>query len=159
MHNNVNIRQAESPGDLDEIRKLFREYESWLGIDLCFQGFEDELASLPGKYAAPGGRLYLAAGDDSVAGCVALRPFDEKTGEIKRLFLRENARGLGLGKLLIEKVIADARAIGYRRIVLDTLYPRMAKAVELYKAHGFRAIDPYYHNPNEEALFMELRLD
>lgn len=155
---NSSIKQAVSEDDISAVRELFREYEAWLGLDLCFQGFEEELASLPGKYAEPDGRLYLARVDGKPTGCAALRRLDNETCEIKRLYLRPSARGLGLGKRLVERLIDDARLIGYRRIRLDTFPPKMAKAVGLYESHGFRAIPPYYDNPHAETLFMELNL-
>lgn len=156
MESSVTIRQAES--DIAEVRKIFREYESWLGLDLCFQGFEDELKNLPGKYSAPEGRLYLARVDDAIAGCIALRPLESNACEMKRLFVREEFRGLRIGRLLIEQVIDDARGIGYSSMRLDTFPPKMGKAVQLYESYGFREIEPYYNNPNEGVLFMELRL-
>lgn len=137
-------------------RSLFREYEAWLGLDLCFQGFEAELAELPGKYAPPDGRLFLAFVGQEVAGCVAFRKLDVKTCEMKRLFVRPAFQGLGLGLRLIEKVIAAAKKIGCERLRLDTYPPKMGKAVALYNAYGFYEIEPYYDNPNPETLFMEL---
>ena len=158
MKSPVKLRQAESEADITDVRNIFREYESWLGLDLCFQGFEDELKNLPGKYAAPDGRLYLASVDDAIAGCIALRPLESKACEMKRLFVREEFRGLRIGQKLIERVIDDAREIGYAAMRLDTFPPKMGKAVQLYESYGFRSIPPYYHNPNEGVLFMELPL-
>lgn len=152
------IVQAETPPQIDEARTLFREYEAWLGLDLCFQGFEEELRDLPGKYALPEGRLYLATIDDEPAACIALRKLENGVCEMKRLYLRENARGKGLGNLLIEKLIEKARGIGYKKMRLDTFPPKMGKAVKLYESHGFRQIPPYYENPHEGVLFMELDL-
>ena len=156
MESHVSIRQAESEADISDVRSIFREYESWLGLDLCFQGFEDELKNLPGKYAAPDGRLYLARANDAIAGCIALRPLESNSCEMKRLFVRENFRGLRIGQNLIERVIDDAREIGYDAMRLDTFPPKMGKAVQLYESYGFREIPPYYNNPNEGVLFMEL---
>jgi putative acetyltransferase len=158
MDSSVIIRQAQSETDISDARTIFREYESWLGLDLCFQGFEDELKNLPGKYATPDGRLYLARVDDGVAGCIALRSLESKACEMKRLFVREEFRGLRIGQTLIERVIEDARDIGYEVMRLDTFPPKMGKAVQLYESYGFREIPPYYDNPNEGVLFMELRL-
>ena len=152
---NLQIRLADTPADLDEVRTLFREYESSLAIDLCFQGFEEELASLPGKYRAARGRLFVAAINGALAGCVALRPLTDDTAELKRLFVRESFRGLGAAGALMDRVIDAAGELGYRRIVLDTLYPRMATAVSLYRAHGFEEIPAYYKNTHKDALFME----
>jgi putative acetyltransferase len=147
------------PGDIDGARLLFREYEAWLSVDLCFQNFEEELSGLPGRYAPPRGRLYIAREGRDLAGCVALRPFDAERAELKRLYVRERFRGKGSGQALLERVINDAHDIGYSGIVLDTIYPRMAKAVELYRSHGFIETSPYYHNPHDGVVFMELRLD
>ena len=138
---------------------LFREYETWLGMSLCFQNFEDELANLPGKYSPPDGRLFLAYVDGELSGCIALKRFEDNICEMKRLFLRENARGHGLGKQLIEKLIDEAKALGYSKMRLDTFPPKMGKAVSLYRSHGFYPIEPYYHNPHEGVLFMELELN
>ncbi|MDQ3372399.1 MAG: GNAT family N-acetyltransferase [Acidobacteriota bacterium] len=152
------IIQAETSGQIEEVRLLFREYEAWLGVDLCFQSFEEELENLPGKYAKPSGRLFLALSAEKIAGCIALRKIGDATCEMKRLFVRPDFRGLRLGKMLIEKVIAEAKAIGYRRMRLDTLPDKMPEAVELYQFNGFREIPPYYENPHQETLFMELDL-
>jgi GNAT superfamily N-acetyltransferase len=152
------IRQAQTERDIESARTLFREYETWLGMSLCFQGFEEELAKLPGKYASPEGRLYLAFVDEELAGCIALRKFEDGICEMKRLFLRENARGHGLGHLLIEKLIDEARTIGYSKMRLDTYPPKMGKAVSLYESHGFHPVEPYYNNPHDGVLFMELDL-
>jgi putative acetyltransferase len=158
MESPVILSQAESESDIADLRAVFREYESWLGLDLCFQGFEDELKNLPGKYSAPEGRLYLASVDDMTAGCIALRPLEADVCEMKRLFVREEFRGLQIGRLLIERAIDDAREIGYSAMRLDTFPPKMGKAVQLYELYGFREIAPYYDNPNEGVLFMELAL-
>jgi putative acetyltransferase len=158
MESSVTLRQAESQSDISDVRSIFREYESWLGLDLCFQGFEDELKNLPGKYVAPQGRLYLARVDETVAGCIALRPLEPNVCEMKRLFVRDEFRGLRIGLTLIERVIDDAREIGYAAMRLDTFPPKMGKAVQLYESYGFREIPPYYNNPNEGVLFMELLL-
>jgi putative acetyltransferase len=154
----IGIIQAENDSRIAEARRLFREYESWLGLDLCFQGFEQELKGLPGKYAPPNGRLYIAVADNTVAGCIALRKLDNGVCEMKRLYVRDEYRGRSIGKLLIDKVIEEARAAGYQKMRLDTYPPKMANAVGLYKAHGFREIAPYYENPYEGVLFMELDL-
>ena len=129
-----------------------------MNFSLCFQGFDRELAELPGKYAPPGGRLYLAQVDDHIAGCIALRPLD-KDGlcEMKRLYVKEKFRGNGIGKLLSEKIISDARVIGYKAMRLDTLQ-RMAVARSLYTKLGFEIIPAYYDNPMDEVVYMELTL-
>jgi GNAT superfamily N-acetyltransferase len=139
-------------------RLLFREYEDKIGLDLCFQGFEAELASLPGNYAEPDGRLLIASVDDSIAGCIALKKIDADTCEMKRLYVREEFRGQRIGIALIEHLISDARTIGYKRLRLDTFPPLMAKAVELYRSYGFREIPPYTIDPHPDLLFMELSL-
>lgn len=152
------IVPVQTDEQIEEIRGLFREYESWLGLSLCFQGFEEELETLPGKYEEPEGRLFIAYVDDKPSGCIGLRKLDDRICEMKRLYLRESARGKGLGNALIEKLIADAREIGYKKMRLDTYPPKMGKAVGLYESHGFRSIEPYYDNPHGETLFMEMDL-
>lgn len=154
----LEIIQAETPDQIAATRELFREYEAWLGLDLCFQGFEAELASLPGKYAMPDGRLLLAYSDDKLAGCIALRRLDDGICEMKRLYVRDAFRGHRIGVTLIARIIADARDIGYTKMRLDTYPPKMGKAVSLYEAHGFISIPPYYDNPHSDVLFMELTL-
>jgi GNAT superfamily N-acetyltransferase len=154
----LNIIQAETTEQIESARTLFREYEAWLGLDLCFQGFETELAELPGKYAEPDGRLLLVHSDESLAGCIALRKLDVGLCEMKRLFVRDEFRGERIGVQLIEKLIDDAREIGYKTMRLDTYPAKMGKAVGLYESHGFRLIEPYYENPHNGVLFMELAL-
>lgn len=154
----MKILQAETEAEIAAARGLFREYEAWFGLDLCFQGFEAELAALPGKYAPPPGRLLLAYSDDKLAGCIAMRKLDDGICEMKRLFVRDEFRGSGIGVTLIERLIGDAREIGYEKMRLDTYPPKMAKAVKLYKSHGFLSIAPYYDNPHPGVLFMELSL-
>lgn len=142
---------------LSQVREIFREYQSSLGIDLCFQNFEEELASLPGEYAPPQGRLYLAYVDGQLAGCIALRPFEENQCEMKRLYIRPQYRGHNLGKQLAEKIIDDARQIGYRQMFLDTL-PTMTVAQALYRSLNFCEMQAYRYNPVEGALYMGLNL-
>jgi GNAT superfamily N-acetyltransferase len=154
----LTIIQAETDEQNSEARTLFREYEAWLAMDLCFQGFEEELAALPGKYAMPDGRLYLAYFDDDLAGCIAMRKLEDGICEMKRLFVRDGFRGERIGLQLIERIIADAREIGYEKMRLDTYPPKMGKAVKLYDSHGFVPIPPYYDNPHTDVLFMELAL-
>jgi GNAT superfamily N-acetyltransferase len=146
------IRPA-SLQDLDEIRIMLREYAEWLGVDLCFQNFEAELAGLPGDYAPPYGRLLIAEG----AGCVALRPIDGDVCEMKRLYVRPEHRGSGLGRRLVLAIIDEARGIGYRKMRLDTM-PKMDGAQRLYASLGFRDIAAYRYNPEPEARFLELDL-
>lgn len=153
------IIQAAGPEDMSAAAGLFREYEAWLGLDLCFQGFEAELASLPGTYAPPSGRLFLAYNYGRLAGCAALKKLDaEGTCEMKRVFVRDEFRGYGIGIALIEKLIAAAREIGYSKLRLDTFPPKMGRAVELYRSLGFLEIPAYYDNPYDDVLFMELEL-
>src|SRR2546421_3693748 len=153
----MEILQAITSQQVADARALFREYETSLGVDLCFQGFEQELAGLPGAYAPPSGRLLLAVDDDRPAGCVALRPLGADGCEMKRLYVRPEFRGRRVGRLLAERVIAEARAIGYPRMRLDTL-PSMKEAIPLYRSLGFAEIGPYYANPVPGALFMERAL-
>jgi ribosomal protein S18 acetylase RimI-like enzyme len=149
---------VETAEEIRSIGALFVEYQQWLNFSLCFQGFDKELATLPGKYAPPMGRLYLAYDDEKIAGCIALRPMeDPQICEMKRLYVREEFRGRGIGKLLVEQVIADAKEIGYRTMRLDTLQ-RMETARSLYAKLGFAVTTPYYHNPIEETVYMELQL-
>ena len=153
----IDIRPARGAADLHEVRTLFREYQEWLGVDLCFQGFERELADLPGCYAPPAGEVFLARDGDAVAGTVAMRPVGDPAdgrSEMKRLFVRERWRGCGLGRRLAERIVAQARDSGYRSMVLDTL-PKLAGARALYESMGFRETAPYYENPLPGALYME----
>ncbi len=154
----MRFRQAEAAHDIQQVRELFEEYAAWLGINLCFQNFDKELAGLPGDYAPPSGRLFLAAEDDKVMGCVALRKIGDGIGEMKRLYVRPAFRGRGLGRTLTEKLIAEASSLGYQRIRLDTLPGKMEQAVALYRSLGFQEIAPYYQNPVAGASFMELVL-
>ncbi|HMU32720.1 MAG TPA: GNAT family N-acetyltransferase [Pyrinomonadaceae bacterium] len=146
---------AEANGSIEDARTIFREYEKWLGLDLCFQGFEEEVRSLPGRYAKPDGRLILAYKDGELAGGIALRKIGDGICEMKRLYLRENSRGGGIGRELIEKLIEEARSIGYKKMRLDTFPPKMGKAVRLYESHGFYEIPAYYENPYDGVLYME----
>ncbi len=153
----MQICQATTPAQMVAIRTLFQEYAAWLRIDLCFQGFADELAGLPGLYAPPRGRLLIASVGDKPAGCVALRAAGDAVCEMKRLFVRPAHRDQGLGRRLAEQVITEARSIGYSRMLLDTL-PFMQRAIKLYEALGFRRRSAYYETPLHETVFMELRL-
>ena len=150
--------QASSDNDVSLARQLFTEYALSLGFSLCFQNFDQELASLPGKYSPPSGRLLLAYLNEQLAGCIALRQLDTDTCEMKRLFVRPDFRGARLGKVLVDAIIAEARAIGYKRMCLDTVPGQMDRAIGLYEAIGFRDVEPYYDNPVEGARFMELHL-
>ena len=176
------IRVARDERDLDLVRALFREYAAGLGVDLCFQGFEDELASLPGKYAPPLGILLLAGAPGDAVGCAALRPielearqppqpgsdsnltpvsmagaFVPPVGEVKRLYVQPRARGTGTGRALATAIVDAARAIGYRTLCLDTL-GRMSEARALYESLGFRPCAKYYDNPLDDAVYYSLPL-
>ena len=155
----VAIRPARGVRDLDAIRELFREYADWLGIDLSFQGFEAELARLPGQYAAPGGELFLAEREDGCpVGCVGLRPMNASGAcEMKRLYVREAVRGGGAGRALAAAAVAFAASAGYREVLLDTL-PSMAAAGATYRALGFEPIPPYYDTPVAGTLFFRRAL-
>ncbi len=152
------IIEATSENEIEEVRTLFLEYANWLDFSLCFQGFDEELAELPGKYSPPDGRLYLAVSGGKYAGCIGLRRFKDGVCEMKRLYVRPEFRGLGIGNALIEKIIADAKAIGYEKMRLETIKERMGKAVEIYEERGFVKIEAYYDNPNPHTLYMELDL-
>jgi putative acetyltransferase len=151
--------QAETPAQIDQARELFREYARSLGFSLCFQNFDDELKHLPRDYAPPDGRLLLAGCEGELAGCVALhRLQDEGVCEMKRLYLRPQFRGKGLGRVLADRIVAEARAIGYHRMRLDTVAPVMKDAVRMYRKMGFREIAPYCDNPMPGVLYLELAL-
>ena len=151
------ILPAQLPRDLTTVRELFLEYASGLGVDLDFQGFDAELAALPGKYAPPGGRLLLAWRGAEAIGCVALRPLDGNACEMKRLYVRSQARGEHLGRRLAVRICQEARDAGYSRICLDTL-PTMGSAQALYSSLGFQPIEPYVYNPIPGTRFLALDL-
>ena len=139
------------------VRLLFRQYAESLGIDLGFQDFEAELISLPGKYSPPRGCLLLAWNGDRAVGCAALRPIDDNVCEMKRLYIHPDVRAQHLGRRLSERILQEARAIGYRSMYLDTL-PSMTSALHLYYDLGFTPIEPYVFNPIEGAIFLGLDL-
>jgi len=156
--NQIDLIPATLPEHIEQTRSLFLEYGSSLGFSLCFQSFDEELKSLPGAYGPPGGRLLLARHAGHAAGCVALRKLEAGTCEMKRLYVRPGDRGRSLGRMLVERVISEARGIGYERMRLDTVGSAMKDAIALYRRMGFREIAPYSVIPVEDALWMELRL-
>jgi putative acetyltransferase len=166
------LRSADAPADIARARELFVEYARWLAVDLCFQGFESELATLPGAYAPPRGRLLLAGVHPAAFGCIALRPLEahgaccggaatansvDAVGEVKRLYVQPAHRGEGWGHRLAEALIAEARTIGYRELKLDTL-EWMGEARKLYAKLGFRECPAYYDNPLPGVVYMALKL-
>ena len=155
----ISITPATSEEDLSHIRKLFRAYTDWLNIDLSYQGFEAELAGLPGKYAPPSGALYLGRSSEGTPlGCIAMRPLEApEICEMKRLYVLPEGRGLGLGHALVREIILAAHTAGYDRMRLDTL-PTMHGALKLYRDAGFREIPAYYETPIAETVFLELNL-
>jgi putative acetyltransferase len=154
----MRIFAANTQEDIDQARTLFEEYAASLGFSLCFQNFDQELKRLPGKYAPPDGRLLLAMEDDELAGCIALRKLEDGVCEMKRLFVRPAYRSHGLGRMLVETIIDEARMLGYTQMRLDTLPGLMDKAIALYRSFGFSEIGPYCENPVEGAKFMQLEL-
>jgi putative acetyltransferase len=154
----LTFAQAESPAQIAQVRELFLEYAQALGFSLCFQNFDKELAGLPGDYAPPEGRLLLVECEGQLAGCVALHALEPGICEMKRLYLRPQFRGKGLGRILAERIIAEARQTGYRLMRLDTVEPVMKDAVAMYRKLGFKGIAPYRSNPIAGAIYMELEL-
>ena len=153
----LKIVPATTTQDLTDVRSLFGEYAGLVAEALCFQNFDEELEALPGAYAPPVGVLLIARDGDSAAGCVGLRRIDPATGEMKRMFVREQYRGGGLGRRLALEVVEAARRLGYARVVLDTL-PKLAPAIALYRDLGFRETGPYLASPTPGALCFELSL-
>ena len=153
----IQLHQASFPAHLSVVQVLFREYAATLGIDLSFQDFDREVTTLPGKYAPPAGGLWIAFDGVAAAGCIALRPLMQKTCEMKRLYVRPAYRGSGVGRKLVEHVLAAAVEKGYRRISLDTL-STMAAAIELYRSLGFEEVSAYCHNPVQGAKFFAKEL-
>ncbi|NMG00657.1 carbonate dehydratase [Aromatoleum toluolicum] len=154
----LRILSADDTVELDHVRQFFRNYAAWLGVDLCFQGFGDEMATLPGAYAAPEGRLYYAERDGQPAGCVGLRPTTGGMCEMKRLYVDPAHRGLGIGRDLVLAAIRSAKDLGYRRILLDTM-PAMRIALKLYREMGFTEAPAYYPTPVEGAILLSLDLE
>ena len=152
------VFRATTDEDIEAARTLFNEYAAGLGISLCFQNFDHELKNLPGDYALPDGRLLLASDHDQIAGCIAMRKLAPNICEMKRLFVRPAYRGTGLGRVLVNTIIDEARKLGYTHMRLDTIPGKMDKAIALYQSIGFVEIEPYCKNPVEGAKFMELKL-
>ena len=153
----VEVHPATSETDLAEVKRLFEEYSVWIGIDLSFQNFAQELSGLPGDYRAPRGTLLIGRAGPLAAGCVAVRRIDKGDCEMKRLFVRDGFRGLGAGEALARAAIGFARQAGYRRMLLDTL-PSMSAAHALYARLGFAEVEAYRYNPVAGARFMALSL-
>jgi putative acetyltransferase len=154
----LTFAQAESDLEIAHARELFLEYAESLGFSLCFQNFDEELSGLPGDYAPPEGRLLLAECEGQLAGCVALHKLEDGICEMKRLYLRPQFRGKRRGRALAERIIFEARQIGYRRMRLDTVEPVMKDAVAMYRRLGFEEVTAYCANPIAGALYMELEL-
>src|SRR2546429_9412174 len=154
----LHLEPAESPEQVELARTLFEEYGASLGFSLCFQNFDKELAGLPGDYAPPEGRLLLAEYEGQLAACVALHKLEPDICEMKRLYLRPQFRGKGLGRILAERIMTEARQIGYSLMRLDTVEPVMKDAVVMYRKLGFKEIAPYRENPIAGAMYMELEL-
>ncbi|MGZ4866766.1 MAG: GNAT family N-acetyltransferase [Candidatus Angelobacter sp.] len=155
----LTILQAETAEYISTARELIEEYAAWLEFKLCFQGFEEEMRSLPGKYAPPAGRLLIALWDGRPAGVIALRSLEEPgLCEMKRLYVRTEFRGHQIGRVLAERIIGDAAAVGYSRMRLDTIPGKMDRAIAMYRELGFAETDPYYQTPVRQTLFMELAL-
>lgn len=153
----MQIVSTQSAADLLAVRQLFQEYTDYLGVDLCFQGFQQELDGLPGEYAPPAGRLLLALADDEPVGCIALRKLSDGICEMKRLYVQSRHRGKGLGRKLAEALIVEARTLGYKSMRLDSL-GWLQEATGLYRSLGFKEIQPYRYNPLADSVFMELEL-
>ena len=158
LDSGVELVEAASPEQIEQARTLFLEYAESLSFSLCFQSFDEELNGLPGAYAPPSGRLLLANCHGQLAGCIALRPLEPRICEMKRLYARPAFRGKGVGRRLVDRIIADARVIGYESMRLDTVVQEMQDAVALYRRRGFREIPPYRTNPVAGVLYLELAL-
>jgi GNAT superfamily N-acetyltransferase len=151
------IKQAQTKEEIQEVRSLFREYAAFLDVDLCFQGFEEELSGLPGNYSRPDGDLLIGLDGVNIVGCVAVRRLGDGICEMKRLFVRPEARGTGLGRRLAQAIIEVARELGYAFMRLDTL-DKLTEAMHLYETLGFRRTEPYYYNPLPGVVYWELKL-
>ncbi len=154
----LEIIHAKTEQEVQIAKMLFEEYAEWLGMDLEFQNFQEELDNMPGKYARPSGGLIIAKYDGDIAGCAAVRKLQDDICEMKRLFVRDQFRGKGIGKALAVRIIEDARKIGYKKMLLDTDGQKMFKAMAMYKSMGFMEIPAYYHNPYDGVVYLELEL-
>ncbi len=152
------LTQARTADDIKHARSLFEEYAAGLGVSLCFQNFDQEVANLPGDYAPPSGRLLLARVGDEVAGCIALRRLDDSICEMKRLYIRPGSRGKGLGGKMVDAILNEAKMIGYSKMRLDTMPGKMDEAIKLYRSIGFKEIPAYYDTPFGDTLYMEVDL-
>jgi GNAT superfamily N-acetyltransferase len=153
----MKIKQAQTKAEIEEVRNLFREYATFLDVDLCFQSFENELAGLPGQYSPPNGDLLIGLNGARIVGCVAVRRLEDDVCEMKRLFVRPEARGTGLGRRLALEIIAVAKELGYMSMRLDTL-DKLTEAMHLYETLAFRRTEPYYYNPLPGVVYWELKL-
>ena len=156
----MKIIRAKTPREIDEARRLFREYEAYLNVDLCFQKFEIEIANLPGMYSPPSGILILAKDKQAAVGCGALRrlgAIQDRTCEMKRLYVCPEGRGQGVGKQIAERLIQESMRLGYSKMVLDTLN-RLDAAIHLYESLGFVRTEPYYDNPLPDVVYWSLEL-
>ncbi|HQO28501.1 MAG TPA: carbonate dehydratase [Accumulibacter sp.] len=158
MNCTLRVLTADDSKEIDDVRQFFRNYAAWLGVDLSYQNFDEEMASLPGAYSVPGGRLFYAERDGQPAGCVGLRPFSDNLCELKRLYVEPRERGYGIGLDLVLAAIKAAKEIGYRKLLLDTL-PAMRVAVRLYRELGFKETPAYYQTPLEGTMFLALDLE
>jgi ribosomal protein S18 acetylase RimI-like enzyme len=158
LDSGVELVQAASPEQIEQARALFLEYAESLSFSLCFQSFDEELKNLPGAYAPPSGRLLLANCEGQLAGCIALRLLEPKICEMKRLYVGPAYRGKGVGRMLVDGIIAQARCIGYERMRLDSVAAEMQDAIALYRRRGFREIAPYRTNPMAGVIYLELAL-
>ena len=157
MKNSIEIKMAETATDFANAKKLILEYVAWLGIDLSFQNFDKEMAGLPEMYNHKDGGLFIAYINEEAVGIAGIRRFNKNDGEIKRMFVQPNSRGLGIGQLLLNHCIDKARKLNYDTIKLDTA-DFMKSAIKLYTDHGFKEISAYRHNPHESAKYFELNL-
>jgi ribosomal protein S18 acetylase RimI-like enzyme len=155
--NTIKIEKANADKEIESARILFLEYAKSLNFDLCFQGFDEELKNLPGDYSFPGGEILLAYCDGKLAGCAALRKFEEEISEMKRMYVRPEFRGKKIGRLLAVNIINDAKEMGYKKMRLDTI-ETMKEAIALYKDIGFKEISSYRYNPVDNVKYMELDL-